>query len=137
MDVTQIAGPVVLFLLMVIIGLELTPDDFRRVLAAPRAVVGGTLAQIVLLPLLTWAVVTALGVNPVFGAGAVLLSDQVDGDGRVPVATRLNDVKFKRQVRPGDTIAIRVTIDDRLADAMDQVDVWLGFFGAWSPAAIF
>lgn len=74
MDVTQIAGPVVLFLLMSIVGLELTPDDFRRVLAAPRAVVGGTLAQIVLLPLLTWAVVTALGVNPVFGAGAVLVA---------------------------------------------------------------
>ena len=50
-------------------------------------------------------------------AGAVLLSDQVEGDDRVPVATRLGDVKFKRQVRPGDTISIHVTIDDRLSDA--------------------
>ncbi|MCG8585939.1 MAG: beta-hydroxyacyl-ACP dehydratase [Pirellulales bacterium] len=50
-------------------------------------------------------------------AGAVLLSEQVDGDDRVPVATRLNDVKFKRQVRPGETISINVKIDERLADA--------------------
>jgi 3-hydroxyacyl-[acyl-carrier-protein] dehydratase len=50
-------------------------------------------------------------------AGAVLLSDQVEGDDSVPVATRLNDVKFKRQIRPGDTITISAKIDERLADA--------------------
>lgn len=74
MQVTQIAGPLVLFLLMMIVGLELRPDDFRRVLQAPRAVVGGTVAQWILLPLMTWLVVAAVGVNPVFGAGAVLVA---------------------------------------------------------------
>jgi len=74
MDFTQLAGPIVLFLLMTIVGLELEPADFRRVLQAPRAVVGGTLGQWVLLPLMTWLVVSALGVNPVFGAGAVLVA---------------------------------------------------------------
>lgn len=74
MNVPQLAGPLVLFLLMMIVGLELTPGDFRRVLQVPRAVVGGTLAQWLLLPLMTWAVVAALGVNPVFGAGAVLVA---------------------------------------------------------------
>ncbi|MBI3484263.1 MAG: bile acid:sodium symporter family protein, partial [Acidobacteria bacterium] len=44
--------PLVVFALSFIVGLELTIQDFRRVLAAPRVVVVGTLAQIVLLPVL-------------------------------------------------------------------------------------
>jgi BASS family bile acid:Na+ symporter len=71
---SQLGGPLVLFLLMMTVGLELTPGDFRRVLAAPRAVVGGTLAQWILLPLMTWGVVWLVGVNPIFGAGAVLVA---------------------------------------------------------------
>jgi BASS family bile acid:Na+ symporter len=73
-DFTQLLGPVVLFALMIIVGLQLTPADFRRVLAAPRAVVGGTLGQLVLLPLMTWAVLSAFGLPAIFGAGAVLLA---------------------------------------------------------------
>src|SRR6185436_9829598 len=49
-------------------------------------------------------------------AGAVLLSKHVTGDG-VPVAGRLNDVKFKRMVRPGDTVLLDVTLDERMSDA--------------------
>jgi 3-hydroxyacyl-[acyl-carrier-protein] dehydratase len=50
-------------------------------------------------------------------AGAILLSEVMqDGDG-VPVATRLNDVKFKKMVRPGDTIQMDVTLLERLANA--------------------
>lgn len=36
---------------------------------------------------------------------------------KVPVATRLQDVKFKRIVQPGDCIEIQVTLNERLADA--------------------
>jgi len=74
LNVTQFAGPIVLFLLMTVVGMELTPADFRRVLQVPRAVIGGTLGQWLLLPAMTWLVVTALDVNPVFGAGAVLVA---------------------------------------------------------------
>ena len=49
-------------------------------------------------------------------AGAVLLSKHVTSHG-VPVAGRLNDVKFKRMIRPGDTIVIETTLDERMADA--------------------
>jgi 3-hydroxyacyl-[acyl-carrier-protein] dehydratase len=49
-------------------------------------------------------------------AGAVLLSKQTIGEG-VPVAGRLNDVKFKRMIRPGDTVLLDVTLDERLGDA--------------------
>lgn len=73
-NVPQLGGVLILFLLMTIVGLELTVEDFRRVLRKPRAVVGGTLGQWLLLPLLTWGVVAVLGVNPVFGAGAILVA---------------------------------------------------------------
>jgi BASS family bile acid:Na+ symporter len=73
-EANQLLGPFMLFSLMFVVGLELTPADFRRVASAPRAVVVGTLAQLLLLPLMTWVVVTSLGVSPVFGAGAVLVA---------------------------------------------------------------
>src|SRR5207253_11380503 len=49
-------------------------------------------------------------------AGAVLLSKHSKGES-VPVAGRINDVKFKRMVRPGDTIEIETTLDERMGDA--------------------
>lgn len=36
---------------------------------------------------------------------------------RVPVATRMNDVRFKRMVRPGDVIEISVTLKERVSNA--------------------
>jgi 3-hydroxyacyl-[acyl-carrier-protein] dehydratase len=58
-------------------------------------------------------------------AGAILLSRLLGeanaagvGEGsRVPVATRLGDVKFKRMIVPGDTIELEVTLNERLSDA--------------------
>jgi 3-hydroxyacyl-[acyl-carrier-protein] dehydratase len=49
-------------------------------------------------------------------AGAVLLSKHLPVDG-LPVAGRLNDVKFKRMVRPGETVQIESRLDERLGDA--------------------
>jgi len=50
--------------------------------------------------------------------GAILLSDQVAaGSRRVPVATRIQDVKFRQIVRPGDTVEMTVKLEERLADA--------------------
>lgn len=50
-------------------------------------------------------------------AGALLLSGQFGDRQGVPVATRMNDVRFKRTVRPGETIEIEVELVERLADA--------------------
>ena len=57
-------------------------------------------------------------------AGAVLLAEIIraatrveSGDelsGKVPVATRLNNVKFKKIVKPGDTVEIEVTLTDQV-----------------------
>lgn len=52
-------------------------------------------------------------------AGAVLLARQHPSAGGddVPVVTRLNNVKFKRMVRPGDTIQVAVKLEELLANA--------------------
>lgn len=50
--------------------------------------------------------------------GAILLARHLAGaDGKVPVATRMNDVRFKRMVRPGETIRMEVELTERLAGA--------------------
>lgn len=59
-------------------------------------------------------------------AGALLIArlrkavDAVttDGsDGMVPVATRMNNIKFRRLVRPGETLDIEVELTERLSNA--------------------
>src|SRR5580658_5678453 len=53
-----------------------------------------------------------------FQAGALLIARlaPVDG-GLLPVVTRLNNVKFRRMVRPGETLDIRAEFVERLSAA--------------------
>ncbi len=51
-------------------------------------------------------------------AGAILLSRLTPTtDGIVPVATRMDNVKFKKMVHPGDTVQIDVTLNERVGTA--------------------
>ena len=51
-------------------------------------------------------------------AGAVLLAEFASGnDNGFPVATRIDNVKFKRIVRPGDSIETHVTLNDQVSGA--------------------
>ena len=50
-------------------------------------------------------------------SGAILLSQFTPQKGVVPVATRMDGVKFKRMVRPGDTIQIEVTLNEVVSTA--------------------
>ena len=50
-------------------------------------------------------------------AGAVLLADVVTGQGGVPVVARMNNVKFKTMVQPGDTIQMEVELTEQMAGA--------------------
>ncbi|MCH7873217.1 MAG: beta-hydroxyacyl-ACP dehydratase [Planctomycetes bacterium] len=54
-----------------------------------------------------------------FQAGALLIAHQLDpGDWEgVPVLTRIKDARFKRIVRPGETIKVEVTLDSELGGA--------------------
>ncbi len=48
-------------------------------------------------------------------SGAVLLA-QIAGNG-IPVATRMNEVRFRQMVRPGETVEAHVELVERLAHA--------------------
>ncbi len=50
-------------------------------------------------------------------AGGVLLSKRAANGNGVPVATRMNNVRFRRIVRPGETIEIEVTLRDQVSTA--------------------
>lgn len=51
-------------------------------------------------------------------AGAVLLSSRVAQDsGKMPVATRANNVQFKNMVLPGDTVQLEVELLEELSGA--------------------
>jgi len=50
--------------------------------------------------------------------GAILLSRHLaEAEGKMPVATRMNDVRFKRIVLPGKTIRLEVELTEQLANA--------------------
>ena len=51
-------------------------------------------------------------------AGAVLLAKYAaDAPGSVPVVTRMNNVKFKAMVRPGDTVELEVELIEQMGGA--------------------
>jgi BASS family bile acid:Na+ symporter len=52
--------PVLVFVAMVVVGMELTLNDFRPVARQPRIIVAATVGQIVLLPVIGLAPVTCL-----------------------------------------------------------------------------
>ena len=48
-------------------------------------------------------------------SGAIFLS-QFAGEG-IPVATRMNNVRFRQMVKPGDTVEVHVELIEKLANA--------------------
>jgi 3-hydroxyacyl-[acyl-carrier-protein] dehydratase len=60
----------------------------------------------------------------IFQAGAILISEMTrkggsgdDGTDEIPVLTRIQGAKFKREVRPGDTVTIDVKFKERISNA--------------------
>ena len=57
----------------------------------------------------------------VFQSGALLLAQLQEGEGSlppgVPMLSRITGAKFKRQVRPGDTVTMEVKLKERLGPA--------------------
>ncbi len=50
-------------------------------------------------------------------SGAVLLAGLMGDKPGVPVLTRMSDVKFRRVVRPDETVEMTVKLNERLGDA--------------------
>jgi BASS family bile acid:Na+ symporter len=66
--------PALVFLTMVVVGLGLTADDFRRVGRQPRLVAAATVGQLVFLPLIALILVRSLGLSPSVEKGMLLVA---------------------------------------------------------------
>jgi BASS family bile acid:Na+ symporter len=76
---TTVLLPLALAVVMLGLGLSLTVDDFRRVGAAPRAVVVALACQLVLLPALCFGLVLAFDLSPLLAVGMMLLAASPGG----------------------------------------------------------
>lgn len=70
----SIGLPISLFIIMVGMGMTLTIGDFRNVAVNPRGALVGTLAQIVLMPALAFALIWALSLPPAMAVGLVIIA---------------------------------------------------------------
>lgn len=72
--ILDIAVPVLVFLLMVVVGLGLTMEDFRRVVRQPWLVAAATVGQFVLLPAIALILVQFLRLSPAVEKGVLLVA---------------------------------------------------------------
>ena len=71
--------PVCLAGIMAVLGLSLTPADFRRVVVVPKGVAIGLVNLLVVSPLLAFAVAELFGLAPALAVGLVLLGASPGG----------------------------------------------------------
>jgi len=77
--ITEVLLPVCIAGIMVVLGLSLTPDDFRRVVSVPRGVGIGLGNLLVISPLLAFGVAELTGLSPELAVGLVLLGASPGG----------------------------------------------------------
>lgn len=72
--ITEVFLPLALAVIMLGMGLSLTIQDFKRVTVFPKAVFVGLVAQIILLPLLAFGLMSVWEIKAEFAVGIILLS---------------------------------------------------------------
>jgi bile acid:Na+ symporter, BASS family len=72
--ITEVFLPIALAIIMLGMGLSLTVQDFKRVTIFPKAVFVGLIAQIILLPILAFGLMSVWEIKPEFAVGIVLLA---------------------------------------------------------------
>ncbi len=71
--------PLAIIIIMIAMGMSLTIADFRRVLSAPKPIGVGLLCQLIVLPILGFAVAYLLPLEAVFALSIVLLAASPGG----------------------------------------------------------
>ncbi|EON93089.1 bile acid: sodium symporter [Marinobacter lipolyticus SM19] len=66
--------PIALFIIMIGIGMTLTVRDFRQVAVYPKGMIVGTVAQILVMPLVAFALASLLAVSPTIAVGLVIIA---------------------------------------------------------------
>jgi BASS family bile acid:Na+ symporter len=71
---TSVVLPAALFLIMLGMGLSLVVDDFKRVVAYPKAALTGLFCQLVLLPACGFLLAKAFGLRPEMAVGLMIIA---------------------------------------------------------------
>ncbi|WP_305965819.1 bile acid:sodium symporter family protein [Marinobacter salsuginis] len=66
--------PIALFIIMIGIGMTLTIRDFRQVAVYPKGMIVGTVAQILVMPLIAFMLATLLAVPPAIAVGLLIIA---------------------------------------------------------------
>ena len=53
----------------------------------------------------------------IFQTGAIMMGKRISNEGKIPVLTRVNNIKLKHAVLPGDTLQVEVTLKDLVSTA--------------------
>lgn len=77
--IQSVVLPLAIFIIMVTLGMTLTFGDFKRIAAHPKPVLIGLFCQMVLLPLLGFAVAGLFGLTAVYAISLILLAVSPDG----------------------------------------------------------
>ena len=72
--VSSILLPAILAFIMFALGLGLTPEDFKRILRQPRALLVGALCHFVILPLACYGLIHLVGLTGAFAVGFMILA---------------------------------------------------------------
>lgn len=76
---SNVALPVAIVIIMIALGMTLTVSDFRRVFTQPKQVSTGLLCQLILLPLLGFAVAALFPLTPIYAISVILLAASPGG----------------------------------------------------------
>lgn len=77
--ISTVILPLAIVIIMISMGMTLTIADFRRVLSQPKPIAVGLLCQLVLLPILGFAVAFIFPLEPIFAISIVLLAASPGG----------------------------------------------------------
>ena len=72
--ITQIFLPISLAFIMFSVGLELTVDDFKRVVVQPKDFIIGAISQIILLPLVAFLLLSIWDIQPALAVGVMIIA---------------------------------------------------------------
>src|ERR671915_2514623 len=118
---TEALLPLGLAVIMVVLGLSLTPADFRRVVVFPKGVAIGLLNLLAISPLLAFGVAELFGLAPVLAVGLVLLGASPGGT-MANLLTHLarGDVALSITMTAISSVAAVVTVPLFLGLAVDR-----------------
>jgi BASS family bile acid:Na+ symporter len=72
--ISDIFLPLALFVIMLGMGINLVPNDFKRVVAFPKAAIIGLVNQLIFLPLIAFAICIILGLKAELAVGLMILA---------------------------------------------------------------